>query len=449
MVVDREFVQQRFGPQIDFGACFVGKNLNLQVLRGYAHLDRLAVVSAPDVYDMEENPNGTQRVLDTAHARACRDYAVTSDAVAAEEEPRFFAEILLNVRDLNVVELYNIEDPTELYEFDSFADDDEVPSSLVGVRVILSVMDFPKPKESPHVSRVDGNHRLWGVDELMDQLAAGSDGNDPDEFPVVAYSLLVGLDPTQEARLFRDINGEHKGMDVTHLDQLMVRITDPEVLKANPKTLPLWIADQLSQPGRAFDGMVFRGGAKEGMKRLGEQRPVKLNSLKSTVAQQLKAAPKVSAVWRNNPDALLTCIDNFWKAVRLTFPEAWENRREYILLQAIGLGAMAKFGGSIIDSAFEAERLSEQDFESYLAPVRGTVSLKREAYPGIAGAGGAQLIADRLLEASEPDAVRAARLADKLLGKKSESEDIDEKLGLQPVGGGDDESGEQPASEDS
>jgi DGQHR domain-containing protein len=430
--VDREFIQSRFGDHIDFGACYIGKNLNLQVLRGYARLDKLATVSAPDTYDQIDNPNGTQRMLNEVHARECRTYAVDAQGLPPEESPRFFPEILLNARDTNVIELYNVEDPTDLYEFDSFTEDDEVPRTLVGLRVLLDAMEFPKPAKSPHISRVDGNHRLWGIDEMLDSADSNGDGMSDDDLPNVAFSLLINLNANQEASLFRDINGEHKGMDVTHLAAIQVRITDPEELKTNPKWLPLWIADQMAQQGHAFENMVFYGGEAKGLKGLGEQRPVKLNSLKSTVATQLKSAEKVSALLGDDPDALLGIIDNFWKAVRTTFPEAWHDKQTYILLQAIGLGAFAKFGASIIDSAFEAEAVSEEDFQKYLAPVHSGVSLKREDYPGIAGAGGAQYVADQLLKASKPDLVKAEKI--KSLFKKTET--IDEKLGIEDDGGG-------------
>ncbi len=207
--MDREFVQNHFGDQIDFGACYIGKNLNLQVLRGYARIDRLACVSAPDVFNQVDNPNGTQRLLNEAHARDCRTYAIEAEGMPPEESPRFFPEILLNARDTNVVELYNVEDPTDIYDFDSFSEDDDVPRPLVGLRVDLSAVDFPKQAKDPQISRVDGNHRLWGIDELL-ATAAGGDGateDGADELPVVAFSLLVGLNANQEASLFRDING--------------------------------------------------------------------------------------------------------------------------------------------------------------------------------------------------------------------------------------------------
>jgi hypothetical protein len=115
--VDHEFVRNRFGEVLDFGACFVGKNLNVHVLRGFQRLDALACVSAPDVFDQEDNPEGTQRALSEVHARDCREYALAADGLPPEESPRFFPEILLNARDSHIVELYNIEDPSEQYDF--------------------------------------------------------------------------------------------------------------------------------------------------------------------------------------------------------------------------------------------------------------------------------------------------------------------------------------------
>jgi hypothetical protein len=52
----------------------------------------------------------------------------------------------------------------------------------------------------------------------------------------------------------------------------------------------------------------------------------------------------------------------------------------------------------------------------------------------VAGAGGAQLIADQLLEASDSDVVRASRVEEKLLGKTTTADKIDQKLGVEPAG---------------
>ena len=72
-------IVHRHGDEIDLGRCLVGKNLNLLALRGFATLDVLAELSAPDVYDQVDNPTGTQRDLKAKHAEECFDYAIESD----------------------------------------------------------------------------------------------------------------------------------------------------------------------------------------------------------------------------------------------------------------------------------------------------------------------------------------------------------------------------------
>lgn len=421
------FVRQRFGDVIDFGPCLVGANLNMLVLRGYGRMDQVAAISGPDVFDMVDNPTGTQRALKEKHARECLGYAMDADALPPEDDPRFFPELLLNARDAAVVEIYDLENPGELVDLDSFTELSEVEVPLVGLRVRVSDMEYPKKTKSPQISRVDGNHRLHGTDELLETASSG-DGQPLDrDFPFVSFALLLELTDSQEAKLFRDINGEHEGMEVAHLDAIKVRITDPQELREDPRFRPLWIANELAQRGRAFEGMVFFGGEKTGVKKGGLMPPIKINSLKSTIHQQLKSAPSVAAHFKSDPDVLLGIVDNFWKAVRSVFPEAWADRRDYILLQAIGLGAFAKFGGALMERGFEEGAVDQEDFERYLAPVSKAVTLERAAYPGIAGAGGQQYIADMLLEAAEPDAVKIEKIKQKFKKKPS----ADEALGLE------------------
>ena len=168
------------------------------------------------------------------------------------------------------------------------------------------------------------------------------------------FSLLIGLDNLQEARLFRDINGEHQGMETAHLDTIKYRI-DEVAMQADQRMWPLYIAHKLTEAGRAFDGMVFFGGSKLGVKKAeGAVPPIRINALKSTIATQLKAAPIVSANIGDRLPELVNLLDNFWKAVKDQFPEAWADRSGYILLQSVGLQGFAKFGGSILDQAWEA-----------------------------------------------------------------------------------------------
>ena len=71
-------VVERFGREIVIKDVVVGKNLNVMVIRGFATLDQLAYISAPDVYNQLTNPLGTQRDPDQTHARQVLEYAITS-----------------------------------------------------------------------------------------------------------------------------------------------------------------------------------------------------------------------------------------------------------------------------------------------------------------------------------------------------------------------------------
>jgi hypothetical protein len=121
---------ERHNEYIDLGRCVVGQNLNLVTLRGYSSLDVLAEISAPDIFDQVDNPNGTQRDLKSQHAQECFSYAMDSTSLAPEEFPRYFPEIILNARDSAVIEIYNLDDPEELYDLDSFSSSDSVSYTL-------------------------------------------------------------------------------------------------------------------------------------------------------------------------------------------------------------------------------------------------------------------------------------------------------------------------------
>jgi hypothetical protein len=427
-----QFVKARFGDQIDLGACLVGKNLNLMSFRGFGRLDKLALISGPDVYDMVTNPTGTQRMLNREHAKECFEYAADSVDKPAKVEPRAFPEVLLNARDRNVLEFYSIEDPDELLDLDSFTQQAEVSHIIVGLRLILSQIKFPKADKSPQISRVDGNHRLHGADLELERAASNVVSQDEEDedgelaFPVVPFCLLVGLTPLQEGSLFRDINAEHKGMETAHLDTLTVRLHTPDEMKNDPELFPLWMADELTRPGRSFQGMVFLGGSTRGVKANQMLVPIKINALKTLVGVQLRAATMVSTLLREQPDELLNLVDRYWNAVKRSFPEAWTNKRDFILLQSIGLNGFAEFGGKLLDRAFDEESVDEEDFMRYLAPVVNSMSLRRGDYKGVAGAGGAREIASRLIVASSPDAVKSERILSKLRKPIS----TDQKLGL-------------------
>lgn len=404
-----------FDQVIDLGACLVSQNLNLLVLRGQGRLDQLAGMSAPAVYDQVKNPEGTQRPLDRRHARDAFDYAQSAVASDAADNPCLFPEILLNARDQNVIEVYELADPPSEVDFNSLMSREEFESTLVGLRVRLTDIDRTPDQVSPQISRVDGNHRLAGVDDILVKL--GGELDSAYEFPHVPFAMLVGVAPQQEIKLFRDLNGEHKGMETAHLDQIFLRISDPAELKANPEdnVRSLWLAQELGKQGRAFEGMLFRGGSKTGVKAAGGVPPVRINSLKTALKQLLDALQEVKGNFADQPDLELELVDAYWQAVKVVFPEAWKSKSEFILLQTIGLGAFARFGGILIRKAVESGQGKPEFFKAYLLAASKEISLRRSDWAGAAGLAGTKFVADKLEQFATPEAANIELLKANLL----------------------------------
>jgi DGQHR domain-containing protein len=425
-VTESDFLMNRYGAVVDFGPCVVGKNLNVLSVRGYGRLDQLACVSDADVYDQVDNPTGTQRALNKKHAQECFEYAEAAAVQSAEQGPKAFPEILLNVRDPESIEVYDLRNPDQLLSITSFTDASELDSRMYGLRVPLRNVMLPKSNRDPKISRVDGNHRLAGTDAKLIELLTSDETELELEFADVPFAFFIGLSTLEEGSLFKDINAEHQGMETAHLANLTASLHTPEEMKNDPELLPLWMAMELSSPGRAFDGIVFRGGSKKGLKAAGMRPMLKISSLSAAIKHQLNFAPAASSGFAERPDGLLQIVGHFWSAVQAVFPEAWSNKREYILMNTIGLNGFAEFGGQLIDQCVKEGDVGVEHFKLHLEPLRDRVSLKRADFMGIAGGGGAKEVARRLNKAVTPDAVNIQRVMRQLNQDKT----VDEKLGL-------------------
>src|SRR5437868_5920172 len=51
--LERDFVTSRFGPTITFGPLAIGRNIDNLCCMGFARIDELAAISAPDIFDDE------------------------------------------------------------------------------------------------------------------------------------------------------------------------------------------------------------------------------------------------------------------------------------------------------------------------------------------------------------------------------------------------------------
>jgi DGQHR domain-containing protein len=393
-------LEQRYGgKRLDLGVCALGQNLNLWSIRGFADLGTLASISGPDTYNQFKNPEGTQRNLGRSHSEEAVRYAIDSLGLPSSEDARAFPEIILNARNAEVIEFYDPESGSEI-EFQESTSDFDQSLSIIGVRIKLDKLVFPIDVFNPEISRVDGNHRLSAAHMLIE--------SEPEEelrFPRVPFALHVGLSKGQERKIFRDINGNHVGMQTAILDTFTLAIAG-ESAKNDEKMRPLWVAAQLCEEGHAFENMVsMGGGVQEYKERFGTVPPLRINTLKSAVKLTIHGSAQLSSNYKNRPDIVVSLVNAFWTAVKEVLPEMWADKKAYLLLDTIGLMSFSKWAGSLVDFAVHEGRSDVDYFKPYILAIADNVPLDRESNRGLAGAAGQKVIYEKLIQAASRNAV--------------------------------------------
>lgn len=350
------------------------KNIDTLCYRGTAALADLAAISQADVFDQVSNPNGLQRDLSPKHASDAYNYLARE---ADEDFPRAFPEVILNVRDEDIVEVEPLNMGRQRrvtgfrFKFDLDAIRDLVEEGKIAV------------------SRVDGNHRLF---------YAGGNGRRAAITEDVPYQIHVGLSPEQEANLFVDVNANQKGLNSSHLHILRSRLTPEEQeLRDHPERA---FARRLAEdPESPWYGLAYLGGSRKGSKAAGIDRPVSFVTLEQGVRRTLSKSQYIHDLTR--PDAQYVLIRNFWNAVKETFEEAWDEPKDSLLLKNIGVLAYSIMAGTVIDRCMARGQVDVEAMRAYVEQVVGTFDWSRTAtgersVAGMSGNRAALLIAGEL-----------------------------------------------------
>jgi hypothetical protein len=400
--------------KIDLGLCVIGKNLNTWSLRGFANAKVLAAISSPDFYDKFAHEEGIQRQADKKHAARALDYASESMIVNPNDRPYAFPEVILNVREADVIEVIDAFDNSVILAFNSL---EGIEGSERAVRVTVDSDLIRKLTTAGKVSisRVDGNHRLSAT-----QVAAEEDSIRV--FPVVPFSLLVGLNEKLEKYLFRDMNGTAKKMSAALMDAFVAELFPDYQLLADPKLRLSWFTHKLSEPGMALEGIVNPGGDAKGAKqKFGKVGPLKANSVSTAIGVTFKAmdhlfpqvfpkeipgekkeedSTEIASEMLARAETLLSLLNQFWLAVKKAYPEAWNDRKKFYIFENIGLTGLSMLAGQLIDDLVRDKNVDQQTFNHLLSTISKEVTFAKEEKPeGIAGAGGGKMIGELLLNA--------------------------------------------------
>ena len=377
------------------GLALQGKNLNLICIRGFANLGLLAKYSSPDVMNQVENPLGTQRPLKAKHAKEVSDYALESLYADEITDPRSFPEIILNVRDERVVNLTQLDE--EIYAgIDDYVYD-RWGSTSVLVQVDPAKYEYPAQEYNPQISRIDGNHRLHMASKYLDA------GYDLAQFPIVPYCMYLGLSRDQERKLFVDINGNAApvtGSTRGTLEGQTNKGRDP--WNFTIPELQNWVVYRLVSEGGVFEGMANLGGWLRGYQSdvFGSKPPITFLSVKSAVKEFFSTGRQFIQYIRD-PEIVYATVSAYFEALSVVYPEAWANKREYILLDSIGLSGFGKLGGVLAVDWLENQQLAvEAHFHQILRPLAREMPLDKFRFGGHYGADGIRRVFQKALDLS-------------------------------------------------
>ncbi len=348
------------------------QNLDTTCYRGTAALADLCRLSQPDIFDQVTHPDGLQRDLNKRHALDAYEYVARE---AAPTRPRAFPEVMLNVRDLKVVEVLELAD-------------------VEGLKVVSIAFDLDKidRAKTVKVSRVDGNHRLW---------FGNGDGIDrPPLDALVPFSITLGLDRDQEGSLFLDFNSEQKGLNTSHLHVLRSRLTPDEVeLAQHPERVyALHLASDAASP---WYDLVHMGGSKAGSQEQGVKRPVNFVALEQGIKRTLSKSQYITDL--TTYDAQYGLLRNYWQAVKAVFPEAWERPGDYLVLKNLGVSVFSLVGAAVIDRCMAAmgDYIEIETMAAYLERAKKAVDWHKDSVDvaGMSGNRAALALAGRMAEA--------------------------------------------------
>lgn len=323
------------------------KVLGVNVYRGFANICDLSDISKADVYDSKSNPQGTQRDLNTAHAREAYEYVKVKDI-------GFWPEVFLCARRNDVVTFHPVSP--------------EIPDlGILEINVTAAKNNQPLA-----ISRVDGNHRLHYGDGTQTGFSRIE--------KLVSFCLAYDLSREEEIQLFKDINKNQRPMNTSHLDGIEVRLTPEEELKRrNPE---LYIAQRLSRdPKSPLYGRIYEGGKKP----VGVDIP--LRGIKTGIDYMLTRSTQLPHL--DDAEAKYKVIRNYFEAVKQWQPKAWTSPKEYILLRGSGLWAICFIGSQVIDRALLQDQFLTSQMLSILKSGRDWDWSNKGDFKGLGGRGGA------------------------------------------------------------
>lgn len=291
-------------------------------------LERIAYVSVR----ARENPEGVQRYLSEKRVREVRDFVNAPEALLANN-------IIVNLSGEARFARSN------------------------GLHGVLHIPDRPG-----EAMVIDGQHRLFGFRESPAQLE-------------LTVSAFIGLALHKQAKLFRDINTQQKGIPTSLAYDLLDLTKDAEFVDLRSHEIVKRLNEEPDSP---WYQSIKMQGVGAGLVTQGAF----IERLKTHVGSNgsigyLDAEPQYQA------------ICNYWRAVKEVQSDAW-GARGYLLTKTLGFSALMDVFSRVAEKCLESRNFKVSNLKQILSPL-ASFDFSSQALRGFAGSRGRIELRERLL----------------------------------------------------
>mgnify|MGYP001200527604 CR=1 FL=1 len=398
----QDYLLKKYGEEIVLKGT-VSQTLNTFCIRGYDKMDRLGVSSSADVLDQERKPMGVQRPI-KGKIQETYNYAMGFGQPEELGTKRVFTDVYFSARDNDVfsVKIGNEEiKPTQKKLEENL---DKQATVIINISKFNEEMfqQVPNPELEVPINRLDGNHRLEGVMEVIRKnFEEGEDDDFPIEFPPIGFTYFTGLTIEEEDFIFIKINGENTSVSADLIKYKRVATYGDEMLLMSHQDAAQYIAQKLNDKGNAFEGLINMGGdTSSAAETLSRALPIKLSSFSSYIKDQIDTATVFTSQFiEDDGTKLEQTILKLWAIVKEVFPECFDDSSgvsgEYILFQATGLRAMANLLGDFMNElAVPGSETDWDNIKKRLELLKQKVSFSKDnkAYDNLTGLVGTKAI---------------------------------------------------------
>ncbi len=299
-----------------------------------AVLDSISYVSVL----AKANPHGIQRFLSAKRVKEVNDFVNAQGALLANN-------IIVNLS-------------AEAY-FE--ADEDTGKSGVLHI-----------PGRPGEAMIIDGQHRLAGFEDSAAQFE-------------LTLSAFIDLPLDKQAKLFRDINTEQKGIPTSLAYDLLDLTKDAEYLDLRSHDIVKRLNEDVDSPWLASIKMQGVGPGLITQASFIEHLKTQLN-------------PQTGSIGYLDAERQFLAVRNYWQAIKSLQEEAWGNK-SFQLTKTLGFSALMGVFPRIAEKALGKHDFSTESLEKLLKPL-AKFDFSGNSLKGLAGSSGRIELRDRILDTS-------------------------------------------------